>query len=208
MIYELAVVARPESTDDQTNLLRDLVKDVVTSFNGEILLEDDWGSLSFAQPDKNGGTRGRYTYIIFKTDAIENNTELARRFRISEDVLRHLIVKLGDNSEQESLLKNYKCPYSKTNNGSVTDEPENEDSDSDKERRRFSRKKNCWFSARKFKADWKDPKTFGWLINEFGKLTPARVSGISVKHQRFVTTAVKRARNIGIASYLSNYSAE
>ena len=207
MIYELALVARPESTDDQVNSLKDLVKDVLNSSKGEVLLEDDWGTLNYAQPDKNGGTRGRYTYIIFKTDSIENNKELARRFKINEDVLRSMIVKLADdNSEQEAVLKAYKCPYSKTNNGSVTDEEESDDSD--KERRRFSKRKNCWFSARKFKADWKDPKTFGWLVNEFGKITPARVSGISVKHQRFVTTAVKRARNIGIASYLSNHVAE
>jgi small subunit ribosomal protein S6 len=208
MIYELALVARPESTDDQVNALKDLVKDVLKTSKGEVLMEDDWGTLTYAQPDKNGGVRGRYTYLIFKTDSIESNVELARRFRISEDVVRHLIVKLADdNSEQDAVLKNFKCPYSKTNNGSVTDEPESEDSD-DKERKRFSRRKNCWFSARKFKADWKDPKTFAWLVNEFGKITPARVSGISVKHQRFVTTAVKRARNIGIASYLSNYTAE
>ena len=208
MIYELAIVARPESNDDQVNALKALVKDVVTTSKGEVLLEDDWGTLTYAQPDKNGGSRGRYIYLIFKTDSIENNVELARRFKISEEVLRHLIVQLSDeNKDQEEILKNYKCPYSKTNNGSVTDEPESEDSD-DNERRRFSRRKNCWFSARKFKADWKDPKTFGWLVNEFGKITPARVSGISVKHQRFVTTAIKRARNIGVASYLSGQTAE
>jgi len=209
MIYELALVARPESSDDQVNSLKDLVKDVLKSTKGELLLEDDWGTLTYAQPDKNGVTRGRYLYLVFKTDDIANNNELARRFKINEDVLRHMIVLLSDNNDdQEKLLKAYKCPNSKSHSGSVTDEEETDSGEGDKERRRFSKRKNCWFSARKFKADWKDPKTFSWLVNEFGKITPARVSGISVKHQRFVTTAIKRARNIGLASYLSNHVAE
>ncbi|OFZ28009.1 MAG: 30S ribosomal protein S18 [Bdellovibrionales bacterium RIFOXYB1_FULL_37_110] len=76
--------------------------------------------------------------------------------------------------------------------------------DIEKDRRRFARRRNCWFIARGIKADWKDPKTYMWLINEFGKISPARVSGVSTKHQRFVNSAIKRARQLNIVSHLSD----
>ena len=74
-------------------------------------------------------------------------------------------------------------------------------------RKKFARKKTCWFAAKSIKADWKDPKTYGWLVNEFGKISPARVTSISRKHQRFANNAVKRARNIGLISQLSDQTA-
>lgn len=206
MIYELALVAKPELSDDQVKSLTDLVNSVIADFKGEVLLTDDWGKLRFAQPTKSGGTAARYLYFIFKTNGEGNNRELDRRFKINEGVIRHMFIKLGEDKDQERVLKTYKCPYSKTHSGSVVDE--DEDNEGFKEKRRFARRKTCWFTVKDIKADWKDPKTFGWLINEFGKISPARVSGISRKHQRFADSAIKQARNIGIASYVSNMFAE
>ncbi|MCO4792190.1 MAG: 30S ribosomal protein S18 [Bacteriovoracaceae bacterium] len=202
MIYELALVAKPESSEDQVKSLTDLVTTVVTDFKGEVLLTDDWGKLRFAQPSKSGGVAGRYLYMILKSNDEGTGRELQRRFGINEDVLRHMTIKLGEDRNQEAILKAYKCPYSKTSNGSHADE--GDDKEGSKERRRFSKGKSCWFTIKDIKADWKDPKTFGWLINEFGKISPARVSGISRKHQRFADSAIKQARNIGVASYISN----
>ena len=77
-------------------------------------------------------------------------------------------------------------------------------SDVDKDRRMFSRKKNCWFCAKDASPDWKNPHSYSWLVNEFGKISPARVSGLCSKHQRHATTAIKRGRNIGVLSIVSN----
>ena len=73
-----------------------------------------------------------------------------------------------------------------------------------RDRKRFSKGKHCFFKSNNIEANWKDPKTYSWLVNEFGKISAARVSGVSRKHQRYVTTAIKRARNLGIISHLSN----
>jgi small subunit ribosomal protein S6 len=202
MIYELALVAKPESSDDQVKSLTDLVQSVIKEYKGESLLTDDWGKLQFAQPTKSGAVAGRFLYFIFKTNEEGTNKELQRRFGINEQLQRNMIVKLGEDADQEKILKRYKCPYSKTSNGSVVDD--GDDNEGAKERRRFAKRRACWFTAKDIKADWKDPKTFGWLLNEFGKISPARVSGISRKHQRFADAAIKQARNIGIASYVSN----
>ncbi len=66
----------------------------------------------------------------------------------------------------------------------------------------------CWFTTNKITADWKDPKTYAWLVNEFGKISPARVSGVSRKHHRWAESAIKRARNIGLISHLAGNTAE
>ncbi|MEI8347856.1 MAG: 30S ribosomal protein S18 [Pseudomonadota bacterium] len=80
--------------------------------------------------------------------------------------------------------------------------------DVEKDRRNFSKRKSCWFTAKKICADWKDPGTYSWLISEFGKITPARISGISAKHQRIVTQTIKRALQLGLCSQLSGRIAQ
>jgi ribosomal protein S18/ribosomal protein S6 len=207
MIYEMAVVARHDLGDQGVTKIQDLVLDVVKSRNGEIVISDDWGSREFAQTTSRGIEKGRYLYFIYKST--ENaNAELERKFRISDDVMRSLIVKMGDDETLPAIMKNYKTPYSKKYHGSIINndaaDSEDEGMGAEKDQRKFSRRKTCWFSAKKIKADWKDPNTYAWLLNEFGKISPARVSGISQKHQRFSTTAIKRARQIGLASFTTN----
>jgi ribosomal protein S18 len=79
--------------------------------------------------------------------------------------------------------------------------------DLDKDRRMFSRKKTCWFCAKKEEPDWKDTSSYDWLINEFGKVSPGRITGLCAFHQRSSTVAVKRGRNMGFISYVSNSTA-
>ncbi|MBF0206685.1 MAG: 30S ribosomal protein S18 [Oligoflexia bacterium] len=80
--------------------------------------------------------------------------------------------------------------------------------DMDKDRKMFSRKKTCWFCAKKSEPDWKEPHSYTWLVNEFGKISPARVSGLCAKHQRRANTAIKRGRNMCLIGYVSNRPAQ
>ena len=64
-------------------------------------------------------------------------------------------------------------------------------------------KVSCFFKSNNIIADWKDPKTYSWLVNEFGKISAAEFLAFQ-KAQRYVTTAIKRARNLGIISHISN----
>ncbi len=205
MIYELALVATPEANEQEVAGLKSLVHEVVKAHDGEVFIEDDWGKVTLAQPTKEGVPSGHFVYFIYKANNV-NNVELIRRLKISETHLRHMFVALGEDEEREAVVKAYKTPFSKSYKGSVTEKDEEEgDSDNPK---KFARRKSCYFKANSITADWKDPATFSWLVNEFGKISPARVTGVSRKHQRFVTTAIKRARQIGVASYVSNRIAE
>ena len=213
MIYELSVVTKPELGAEAHAQIAEIVKDTLKGFEGELLIADDWGRLSLAQPYSNGAKHGHFHYFMYQSNT-QANTELARRFGINEGVLRSMIFNLGDEAEKETLVKNFKTPLSKQYRGSVLDNNKNEDDeeggfeDMEDDRRKFAKRKSCWFTAKKIKADWKDPQTWNWLVSEFGKISPARVSGISKKHQRFANAAIKHARNLGIASYLSNRTAD
>jgi ribosomal protein S18/ribosomal protein S6 len=208
MIYELVVVLNDEAGDTGIASISETLNGVMAKHEGEILLEDQWGLLTMAQPSSKGHKRGNYLYYIYRADN-NTNQELNRKLNINESVMKYLTVRLGEDAEAQNIVKNYKCPYSKTHKGSLTDSVNEEmGMDMERDRKRFAKRKNCWFTAKNIKADWKDPKTFSWLVNEFGKISPSRVSGISRKHQRFATTAIKRARNIGIISPLSRRVAE
>ncbi|HRK07684.1 MAG TPA: 30S ribosomal protein S18 [Pseudobdellovibrionaceae bacterium] len=46
--------------------------------------------------------------------------------------------------------------------------------------------------------DYKDAQTLGRFISEGGKITPARISKLSLAQQKRVAAAVKKARNLGL----------
>jgi small subunit ribosomal protein S18 len=71
-----------------------------------------------------------------------------------------------------------------------------------KRKRAFQRRKVCVFCADSgMKIDYKDVKTLNHFVTERGKILPRRISGNCAKHQRNLTTAIKRARNIALLPF-------
>ena len=67
------------------------------------------------------------------------------------------------------------------------------------------RKKYCRFKKNKIRyIDYKDPEFLLNFINEQGKILPRRLSGNSLKYQRKVSQAIKRARQIAILPYVTD----
>ena len=64
----------------------------------------------------------------------------------------------------------------------------------------YRRKKVCQMCAGK-PVNYKDVMIVSKYINEKGKILPRRMTGACAKHQREITTAVKRARHIAIVAY-------
>ncbi|MBF0415751.1 MAG: 30S ribosomal protein S18 [Magnetococcales bacterium] len=63
----------------------------------------------------------------------------------------------------------------------------------------FRRRKVCMFCADKaIKIDYKDPKLLLRFITERGKMVPSRITGVCAPHQRRLSKAIKRARNIAL----------
>jgi small subunit ribosomal protein S18 len=69
-------------------------------------------------------------------------------------------------------------------------------------RRTFQRRKVCRFCADKLMIiDYKHSKVLRYFVTERGKIIPRRISGNCAHHQREITKAIKRARNIAILPF-------
>src|SRR3954470_23963819 len=68
----------------------------------------------------------------------------------------------------------------------------------------FHRKKVCRFcSDQDFIMDYKDSRMMQSFVTEHGKIVPRRISGNCAQHQRKLTSAIKRARNLALVGYVS-----
>jgi small subunit ribosomal protein S18 len=68
-----------------------------------------------------------------------------------------------------------------------------------------NRKKYCRFKKNCIKyIDYKDANFLLKFVNDQGKVLPRRLTGTSLKFQRKVAQAVKRARHIGILPYVTD----
>ncbi|MBM3468736.1 MAG: 30S ribosomal protein S18 [Alphaproteobacteria bacterium] len=68
----------------------------------------------------------------------------------------------------------------------------------------FRRRKTCPFSGENALAiDYKDVRLLGRFVSERGKIIPSRISAVSMKKQRELTTAIKRARFLALMPYVT-----
>lgn len=50
--------------------------------------------------------------------------------------------------------------------------------------------------------DYKDERTLSRFITETGKILPSRLSGVDARHQRQLSTAIKKARYLSLIPYV------
>jgi small subunit ribosomal protein S18 len=69
----------------------------------------------------------------------------------------------------------------------------------------FRRRKVCKFCADKIDyVDYKDVKLLSAFVPERGKVLPRRMFGTCAEHQRKLTLAIKRARNIALLPFAAD----
>jgi len=67
------------------------------------------------------------------------------------------------------------------------------------------REKYCRFKRYGIKyVDYKDTNFLTQFVNEQGKILPRRITGTSLKYQRKVSTAIKRARHLALMPYVTD----
>jgi small subunit ribosomal protein S18 len=67
------------------------------------------------------------------------------------------------------------------------------------------KKKYCRFKKNKIRyIDYKDPEFLKKFLNEQGKILPRRLTGTSLKYQRKVGQAIKRARHLAMLPYVTD----
>ena len=66
------------------------------------------------------------------------------------------------------------------------------------------KRKVCVFCGAEAVIDYKDTNTLKKYVSERGKILPRRITGNCAKHQRELTTAIKRARHIALMPYVQD----
>lgn len=92
--YELVFIAQPDLEEDGLNALVERVQQVTVENGGEIQKTEHMGRRRLAYPiDKR--TEGHYVLIHASLDGVAM-AELERSLKLSEDVIRHLLVRLDE----------------------------------------------------------------------------------------------------------------
>lgn len=76
-----------------------------------------------------------------------------------------------------------------------------------KRRKSYRRQKVCKFCVDKVdQVDYKDVRRLRSFVTDRGKIIPRRISGTCAPHQRQLTAAIKRARNIALLPFVADIS--
>ena len=88
---------------------------------------------------------------------------------------------------------------------SANHESNSEDMGGPVRRQFFRRRKTCPFSGENALAiDYKDIRLLGRFVSEHGKIIPSRISAVSMKKQRELTVAIKRARFLALMPFVTD----
>ena len=101
-LYENVFIARQDMSPAQVENLADEYVSVMESLGGKVEKREHWGLKTLAYRIKKN-RKGHYVLFNFDTngDAV---AELERRMRLSEDVLRHLTVRIETVDERPSVM--------------------------------------------------------------------------------------------------------
>lgn len=92
--YEVLYILNSEQDDEVIAAQVDKFSNLVTSNGGEVVKVDKWGRRRLAYPI-NFKNEGFYVLMNIKAGS-ELPTELERNFRISDEVVRYIVVRLED----------------------------------------------------------------------------------------------------------------
>ena len=92
--YELSLVFISTLSEEEKVANLEKVKELIARFGGEVTNVDDWGKRKLAY-EINKQKEGFYYFIQFNAET-STPAELESRLRITETVLRHLIVRLDE----------------------------------------------------------------------------------------------------------------
>jgi small subunit ribosomal protein S6 len=90
--YEIVIIISPDVADEALEPIVEGIRQFVTGKGGEVTEVTRWGKKKLAYPIKHA-LEGNYVLFRFKLDPAANK-ELENNLKISEKVLRYLLIKL------------------------------------------------------------------------------------------------------------------
>jgi len=92
--YELVTIVNPEADDEGMHSVMDRVSRFITEQDGIVEGTEQWGKKKLAYPIKRF-LEGNYSLTRFKLEP-KMVKELEINLRAEEEILRHLVMKVGD----------------------------------------------------------------------------------------------------------------
>ena len=92
--YELIVIVSPDVSEEEIPSHLDKISEFITNKGGSIADVERWGKRKLAYPI-NHFREGNYALTRFKIEP-GKTAELEANLRISEKILRHMLVRLGE----------------------------------------------------------------------------------------------------------------
>ena len=89
--YELGFILNPEVNEEQTGAVLSRISQIVTNYDGQIVRVNQWGRRRMAYPIEHN--RDGYYVFIDMILTPETVAELDRTLKVSEDVLRHMVIR-------------------------------------------------------------------------------------------------------------------
>lgn len=113
-IYETTFIARQDISTQEVEKITDDVENLLKENNGKILKKEYWG-LRILAYKINRNKKGHYIFLVIDTDG-ETLKKIQRKFKLSEDIIRNLSVKVDEVSKDPSPIMNSKKTFVKRNN--------------------------------------------------------------------------------------------
>lgn len=92
--YELIVIVSPEVPEEEIPANLDKISEFITNKGGSVIEVERWGKRKLAYPIKHF-KEANYVLARLKLEP-STTTELETNLRISEKILRHLLIRSGD----------------------------------------------------------------------------------------------------------------
>ncbi len=105
--YETVVILMPEVGDDERASMEKRWTDIIAQFKGELIKMDDWGQKKLAYDIKKE-SRGHYLFLDYCTTGADLIKELERVFRLEDNVLKYMTVKVSEKVDIEAIREQEK----------------------------------------------------------------------------------------------------
>ncbi len=92
--YELVVIVYPDAEEEELTAIVDKISQVITTNGGQVLETGVWGRRRLAYPIRNF-REGYYVAMQVQLER-ESIPELERSLKLTEEVIRHLLVRVGE----------------------------------------------------------------------------------------------------------------